>query len=97
LPEEKGARNLVETERDTVPISPPSSPVTTVATVVAARQLSATCPVQEQKEEILALLGAAMERVKAWSGQVEAQTSEAAEADVTTWKKRLANCEEALR
>jgi chromosome segregation ATPase len=38
-----------------------------------------------------------MERVKAWSGQDEAQTSAAAEAEVTTWKKRLANCEEALK
>jgi hypothetical protein len=38
-----------------------------------------------------------MERVKAWSGQEEAQTSATAEAEVTTWKKRLANCEGALR
>jgi hypothetical protein len=38
-----------------------------------------------------------MEQVKAWSGRVEAQTSEAAKADVMTWKKRLANCEETLR
>jgi hypothetical protein len=38
-----------------------------------------------------------MERVKAWSRREEAQTSATAEADVTTLKKRLANCKEALR
>jgi predicted nucleic acid-binding Zn-ribbon protein len=38
-----------------------------------------------------------MERVRAWSGQDEAQTSAAAEAEITTWKRRLANCEEALK
>jgi chromosome segregation ATPase len=53
--------------------------------------------VQGQKEEILALLGTVMERVSAWNERVEAQTPESAGTDVTTWKKRLANCEEALR
>jgi hypothetical protein len=97
LPEANGQRKPVDTEWDTVPISPPSSPVSTAATVVAARQMSTTRPVREQKDEILALLGTVMKRIKAWSGRVEAETSEAVEADVTTWKKQLANCEEALR
>jgi chromosome segregation ATPase len=38
-----------------------------------------------------------MDRVRAWSGQEEAQTSATAEAEVTTLKRRLANCEEALK
>jgi chromosome segregation ATPase len=38
-----------------------------------------------------------MDRVRAWSGQEEAQSSAAAEAEVTTLKRRLASCEEALK
>jgi predicted nucleic acid-binding Zn-ribbon protein len=38
-----------------------------------------------------------MDRIRAWSGQEEAQTSATAEAEVTTLKRRLANCEEALK
>jgi hypothetical protein len=38
-----------------------------------------------------------MERVKAWSGQEEAQTSAMVETEVTTWRKQLANCEAALK
>jgi ABC-type Na+ transport system ATPase subunit NatA len=38
-----------------------------------------------------------MDRVRAWNGQEEAQSSAAAEAEVTTLKRRLANCEEALK
>jgi hypothetical protein len=34
--ERNGAKNPTNTERDTVPISPPSSQVSTAATVVAA-------------------------------------------------------------
>jgi hypothetical protein len=45
LPESNGARNPVDTERDTVPIIPPSSPVSTAAIVVVARQMSTTRPV----------------------------------------------------
>jgi hypothetical protein len=56
--------------------------VSTAATIVAARQLSATRPVRDQKEEILALLGTAMERVNAWSGREEAQTLAMAKAEV---------------
>jgi hypothetical protein len=92
MPAAQETRNPTDTEWDTAPLSPQSSPAST-----AARQMSATQPVRNQQEEILALFGTAMERVRAWSGQDEAQTSAAVEAEVTTWKKRLANCEEALK
>jgi predicted nucleic acid-binding Zn-ribbon protein len=59
--------------------------------------MSATRPVHNQREEILALLGAAMEWVRTWSGQEEAQSSAAAETEVMTLKRRLANYEEALK
>jgi predicted nucleic acid-binding Zn-ribbon protein len=38
-----------------------------------------------------------MDRVRAWNGQEEAQSLAAAEAEVTTLKRRLANYEEALK
>jgi hypothetical protein len=59
--------------------------------------MSATRPVREQREEILALLGTAMDRVRSWSAPEDAQSSAAAEAEVTALKRRLANCEEALK
>jgi DNA repair exonuclease SbcCD ATPase subunit len=59
--------------------------------------MSATQPVRNQREEILALLGTAMDRVRAWNGQEEAQSSAEAEAEVTTLKRQLANCKEALK
>jgi hypothetical protein len=46
-PEEQGARDPTDTEQDTVPVSPPSSPVSTAATAVAARQLTAERTVRE--------------------------------------------------
>jgi vancomycin resistance protein YoaR len=59
--------------------------------------MSATRPVYDQREEILAILGTAMDRVRAWKGPTDAQLVAAAEAEVTTMKRRLANCEEALK
>jgi hypothetical protein len=38
-----------------------------------------------------------MDRVLSWSGPEDAQSSAAAEAEVTALKRRLANCEEALK
>jgi chromosome segregation ATPase len=38
-----------------------------------------------------------MDRVRAWNGSADAQLLAAAEAEVTTLKRRLANCEEALK
>jgi hypothetical protein len=38
-----------------------------------------------------------MDRVRAWNGPADAQLLAAAEAEVTTLKRRLANCEEALK
>jgi DNA repair exonuclease SbcCD ATPase subunit len=59
--------------------------------------MSATQPVRDQREEILALLGTAMDRVRTWSGPEDAQSSATAEAEVTTLQRRLANCEEPLK
>jgi septal ring factor EnvC (AmiA/AmiB activator) len=59
--------------------------------------MSATRPVQDQREEILAILGTAMDRVREWNGPAHAHLLAAAEAEVTTLRQRLANCEEALR
>jgi hypothetical protein len=96
-PEEQGARDPTDTKRDTVPVSPPSSPVSTAATAVAARQVTAKRTVREQAEEIMSMLETAMERVCAWSERVEAHMSESAGREVMIWKKGLANCEESLR
>jgi uncharacterized membrane protein len=38
-----------------------------------------------------------MDRVRTWSGLEDAQSSAAAEAEVTALKRRLANCEKALK
>jgi hypothetical protein len=59
--------------------------------------MSATRPVRDQREEILDILGTAMDRVKAWNGPADAQLLAVAEAEVTTLTRRLANCEEALK
>jgi hypothetical protein len=78
----QGTHNPAETERNTMPLSSQSSPAST-----AARRMSATRPVRDQREEILAILGTAMERVKAWNGPADAQLLAAAEAEVTTLKR----------
>jgi hypothetical protein len=38
-----------------------------------------------------------MDRVRAWNGPADTQLLAVAEAEVTTLKRRLANCEEALK
>jgi hypothetical protein len=91
--EENGARNPM----DTVLISPPSSPVSTAATAVAAKKLTVEHTVREQAEEIMSMLDTVMERVSAWSERGEAQTSESTGHNVTMWRKRLGNYEESLR
>jgi hypothetical protein len=67
MPAAQETRNPTDTERETAPLSPQSSPAST-----AARRMSATRPVHNQQEEILALLGVAMEWVRTWNGQEEA-------------------------
>jgi hypothetical protein len=52
-------RNPAETERNTAPLSSQSSPAST-----AARRMSATRPMRDQREEILTLLGTAMDRLR---------------------------------
>jgi hypothetical protein len=96
-PEERGALDPTDTERETVPMSLPSSPVSTAATTVVAKQGSAERTVREQANEIMMMIETAMEMVCEWSERVEAQTSESAGREVTVWKRRLANCEESLK
>jgi hypothetical protein len=84
--------NPAETERNTALLSSQSSTAST-----AARRLAATRPVCGQREEILAILGTAMDRVRSWNGSVDAQLLAAAEAEIAALKRRLANCEEALK
>jgi hypothetical protein len=91
--EERGARDPTDTERETVPVSPLSSPGSTEATAVVPAERT----VREQANEIMMMLKMAMERVCAWSERVEAQTSETAGREATIWKRRLANCEESFK
>jgi hypothetical protein len=79
---EQGTHNPAETERNTAPLSSQSSPAST-----AARRMSATGPVGDQREEILAILGTAMDRVRAWKGPADAQQLATAEAEVTTLQR----------
>jgi predicted RNase H-like nuclease (RuvC/YqgF family) len=99
-PAEAIARDPTDTEQETVPVSPPSSPVSTAATAVVAGQILAALTVRstwEEVNEIMLILEKTMEKVREWSERVEAQTSATAERDVTIWKRRLANCEESLK
>jgi hypothetical protein len=96
-PEEHAARHPTDIERETISVSPPSSPVTTEATAVVARQVLVERTVREQANEIMMMLETAMERVCALSERVKAQTSETAGREATIWKRRLANCEESLK
>jgi hypothetical protein len=88
-PMEDIARDPMDTERETVLVSPPSSLVSTTATVVVAGQVLAehiVCSTGEQADEMMMMLETAMERVCTWSERVEAQTSAIAERDITIWK-----------
>jgi hypothetical protein len=51
VPEEV-ARDHTDTERETVPVTPSSSPVSTMATTVIARQTPASLTVRSMREEI---------------------------------------------
>jgi hypothetical protein len=92
-PEEEPARINMDTEPETIPVSSPSSPISTAATTVVAREVPAERTVWEQATEIMMMLKTAMQRVCAWSEMVEAQTLDMAERDVTIWKRRLESCE----
>jgi hypothetical protein len=65
-PEEKIARINIDTEWDTVLLCPPSSPISTVATSIVAREVPAERTVREQATEIMMMLEMAIERVCAW-------------------------------
>jgi chromosome segregation ATPase len=97
MPEGDIARINTDTERDTVPLSPPSSPMSTGATAVVARPGPTKITVREQANKIMLMLETTMEKVYEWSERVEAQTSGSVGRDATVWKKRLANCEESLK
>jgi hypothetical protein len=88
----QGTHNPAETERNTALLSSQSSPAST-----AARRMSATRPVGDQRDEILAILGTAMDRVRAWKGPADAQQLATAEVEVATLQRQLANCEEVLK
>jgi hypothetical protein len=99
-PEENIAREHMDTERETVPVSPSSSPVTTEATTVVATTTPAGPTVHSTREdanEIMLMLEKTMEKVCEWSERVEAQTAAIAGREVAIWKRRLANCEESLK
>jgi hypothetical protein len=68
VPEEQGTRDPTDIERETVPVSPPSSPGSTEATAVVPAERT----VREQANEIMMMLETAMERVCAKSEMVEA-------------------------
>jgi hypothetical protein len=94
------AQGQEETEQDTVPVSQPSSPVSTAATAVASSGFKVETQVRsthEDANEILMILEKTMERVCEWSERNQAQSSAIAERDVQVWKRRLVNCEEALK
>jgi hypothetical protein len=93
-------RDHTDTERESIPVSPPSSPVSTGATTVVAGKATAELTVRSMREDankIMMMLERTMEKVCEWSERIEAQTSATAERDVTIWKRRLANCQETLK
>jgi hypothetical protein len=97
MPEEEVERTNTDTEQEIVPVSPPSTPVSTAATADIAREEPPERTIREQATEIMMMLEMAMQRVCAWSEMVEAQTSDTAEREVEICKRRLENCEELLK
>jgi hypothetical protein len=90
----------LDTERETVLVSQPSSPVSTGATVVVAGGVPAGTQVPSTREdanEIMMMLEQMMVKVCERSERIEAQTSATAERDMQVWKRRLVICEEALK
>jgi hypothetical protein len=89
VPTEDIAWDPTDTEWETVPVSPPSSPVSTAATTVVAGQVSTALTVrstQEEENEIMLMLEKTMEKVCKWSERVEAQTLATVERDIMIWK-----------
>jgi hypothetical protein len=80
--EEEVARTNKDTEQETVPVSPPSTPMSTAVTADVAREEPAERTIWEQATEIMMMLETTMQRVCAWSEMVEAQTSDMAERKV---------------
>jgi hypothetical protein len=85
---------------DTVPVSHPSSPASTAATAVTA---GGECRQRRRfvrhadANEIMLMLEKTMEKVCEWSERIEVQTSATVERDMQVWKKRVVNCEHALK
>jgi hypothetical protein len=71
-PEEEVARINTDTEQETVPVGPLSSPVSMVATTVVAKEVPTERTVRAQATEMMVMLETAMQRVCAWSEMVEA-------------------------
>jgi hypothetical protein len=94
------AGDHTDTERETVPVSPPWSPMSTAATTVVAGKAPTELTVRSTREdtnEIMVMPEKTMEKVYEWSKRIEAQNSATAERDVTIGMRRLANCEEASK
>jgi hypothetical protein len=99
-PEENFAQGHTDTERETIPVGPSSSPVSTEATADLATTTLARPTLRSTHEganEIMLMLEKTMEKVCEWTERVEAQTPATANHEVTIWKRRLANCEESLK
>jgi hypothetical protein len=74
-PVEDITRDHTDTEWDTVPVSLSSSPVSTAAMAVIARQASATltvCSTREDANGIMLMLEKTMKKVCEWSERIEA-------------------------
>jgi hypothetical protein len=95
--EEEFARTTTDTEQETIPVSPPLTPVSTAATADVAEEVPADPAAREKATEIMMMLETVMQKVCAWSERVKAQTSKTVERDVIIWKRRLENCEELLK
>jgi hypothetical protein len=74
-----------------VPVVLSSSPESTAATRVVAREEPAKHSIWEQAYEIMLTLESTMQKVSVWAERVEAQQLETAERNVAVWKRRFAN------
>jgi hypothetical protein len=93
------AQEHMITARETVLVSQSSSLASTTATAVevggkAETQVRST---RENVHEIMVLLKKTLEKVCERSEQIEAHKSTIGECNVQVWKRRLVNCQEALK
>jgi hypothetical protein len=84
---------------DTVPVSHPSSPASTVAPAVTAGEVQAKRQIHSTRArgQNHADARTVMVKVCEWSERIEAQTSATVERDVGAWKQCVVYCEDTLR